>query len=255
MTAFEGFGLKGRKALVTGGARGIGKSVASALARAGADVAIADLNGAEAEKAARELGAHGVKALGVAVDVTRPDEVKRMVEAVLSAFGTIDVLFNNAGICVNEKAEEMSFASWQKVIDVNLTGVFLVAQAVGRVMIARGRGSIINTASMSGHIVNQPQPQSGYNASKAGVIMLTKSLAAEWAMHHVRVNSISPGYIATEMTKKADASWVAAWTAATPMRRMGNPEELQGAVLWLASDMAAFTTGSDVVIDGGFTCV
>jgi NAD(P)-dependent dehydrogenase (short-subunit alcohol dehydrogenase family) len=253
-TIFERFNLKGRKAIVTGGARGIGKSVAVALAQAGADVAIVDLGEAEARAAARELETHGVKAVGLAADVTRPGDVGRMVEAVLAAFGTIDVLFNNAGICVNEKAEEMSLASWQRVIDVNLTGVFLVAQAVGRVMIARGGGSIINTASMSGHIVNQPQPQCGYNASKAGVIMLTKSLAAEWAPHKVRVNSISPGYIATEMTKKA-TDWIPAWVAATPMKRMGSPEELQGAVLYLASDASSFTTGSDMVIDGAFTCI
>jgi NAD(P)-dependent dehydrogenase (short-subunit alcohol dehydrogenase family) len=107
---------------------------------------------------------------------------------------------------------------------------------------------------MSGHIVNQPQPQCGYNASKAGVIMLTKSLAAEWAPYKVRVNSISPGYIATEMTKKA-TDWIPAWVAATPMKRMGSPEELQGAVLYLASDASSFTTGSDVVIDGAFTCI
>jgi NAD(P)-dependent dehydrogenase (short-subunit alcohol dehydrogenase family) len=254
MTIFERFSLKDKKALVTGGARGIGKSVSHALAQAGADTAIVDLNVAEAAKTARELEAHGVRALAVEADVTKPDQVNRTIEAVLGAFGRIDVLFNNAGICINEKAEEMSFASWQKVIDVNLTGVFLVAQAVGRVMIEKGGGSIINTASMSGHIVNQPQPQCGYNASKAGVIMLTKCLAAEWAPHRVRVNSISPGYIATEMTLKGTA-WMPAWIAATPLKRMGNPEELQGAVLYLASDASTFTTGSDIVIDGAFTCI
>jgi NAD(P)-dependent dehydrogenase (short-subunit alcohol dehydrogenase family) len=254
MTIFERFSLKDKKALVTGGARGIGKSVSHALAQAGADTAIVDLNVAEAAKTARELEAHGVRALAVEADVTKPDQVNRTIEAVLGAFGRIDVLFNNAGICINEKAEEMSFASWQKVIDVNLTGVFLVAQAVGRVMIEKGGGSIINTASMSGHIVNQPQPQCGYNASKAGVIMLTKCLAAEWAPHRVRVNSISPGYIATEMTLKGTA-WMPAWIAATPLKRMGKPEELQGAVLYLASDASTFTTGSDIVIDGAFTCI
>jgi NAD(P)-dependent dehydrogenase (short-subunit alcohol dehydrogenase family) len=254
MTIFDRFNLKGKKALVTGGARGIGKSVSDALAQAGADTAIVDLNLTEAAKTARGLETHGVRALAVEADVTKPEQVSRMIEAVLRAFGTIDVLFNNAGICVNEKAEEMSFASWQKVIDVNLTGVFLVAQAAGRVMIKKGGGSIINTASMSGHIVNQPQPQCGYNASKAGVIMLTKCLAAEWAPHKVRVNSISPGYIATEMTLKGTA-WMPAWIAATPLKRMGNPEELQGAVLYLASDASTFTTGSDIVIDGAFTCI
>lgn len=250
----EKFNLKGKKAFVTGGARGIGKSVSIALAQSGADIAIVDRDIEEAEKTAKEIAAYGVQTIAVKTDVTDPADVNRMIETILSAFGTIDIAFNNAGICINEKAEEMSFESWKKVIDINLTGVFLTAQAAGRVMIKNGKGSIINTASMSGHIVNYPQPQCAYNASKAGVIMLTKSLAVEWAPYNVRVNSISPGYIATEMTKKA-VDWIPTWVSSTPVKRMGNPEELQGAVLYLASDASSFTTGSDMVIDGAFTCV
>ena len=196
------FMLTGKKAFVTGGARGIGKSASIAMAQAGADIAIVDKDIEEAEKTAKEIAAYGVKAIAVKADVTNPDDVNKMIETILSAFGTIDIAFNNAGICINEKAEEMSYESWRKVIDINLTGVFLTAQAAGRVMIKNRKGSIINTASMSAHIVNYPQPQCAYNASKAGVIMLTKSLALEWAPYNVRVNSISPGYIATEMTKK-----------------------------------------------------
>lgn len=254
MDIIEKFKLKGKKAYVTGGARGIGKCAAIALAQAGADIAIVDWDIQEAEKTAKELEVYGVKTIAVKTDVTKPDDVDRMIDAILKAFGTIDIAFNNAGICINEKAEEMSFEAWKKVIDVNLTGVFLTSQAVGRVMIKNGKGTIINTASMSGHIVNYPQPQSAYNASKAGVIMLTKSLAVEWAPHNVRVNSISPGYIATEMTLKA-INWIPSWVESTPVKRMGNPEELQGAIVYLASDVSTFTTGSDIVVDGAFTCI
>ena len=250
----EKFMLNGKKAYVTGGARGIGKSVSIGLAQAGADIAIVDKDIVEAEKTAKELKVYGVKTIAVQTDVTNPDDVNRMIDTILKAFGTIDIAFNNAGICINEKAEEMSFESWKKVIDINLTGVFLTAQAAGRIMIRNGKGSIINTASMSGHIVNYPQPQCAYNASKAGVIMLTKSLAVEWAPYNVRVNSISPGYIATEMTLKA-TNWIPSWVESTPARRMGNPEELQGAVIYLASDASTFTTGTDIVVDGAFICV
>jgi NAD(P)-dependent dehydrogenase (short-subunit alcohol dehydrogenase family) len=180
--------------------------------------------------------------------------VDRMIAEILKKFGTIDIAYNNAGICVNEKAEEMSYENWKRVIDINLTGIFLTARAAGRVMIKNRKGSIINTASMSGHIVNTPQPQSGYNASKAGVILLTKSLAVEWAPYNVRVNSISPGYIGTKMTLSA-TQWIPAWEAVTPVKRMGRPEELTAALVYLAGDGATFTTGTDLVIDGAFTCV
>lgn len=254
MSITDKFQLNGKKAFVTGGARGIGKSAAIALAQSGADVAIVDRDLDEAMKTTKEIESYGIKAIAVKADVTNPDDVNQMIATILDAFGTIDIAFNNAGICINEKAEDMSFESWKKVIDVNLTGVFLTSQAAGRVMIKNGKGSIINTASMSGHIVNLPQPQCAYNASKAGVIMLTKSLAIEWAPYHVRVNSISPGYIATEMTLKA-TEWIPSWLEASPVKRMGNPEELQGAIIYLASDASTFTTGSDMVIDGAFTCI
>ncbi len=254
MDIISKFNLKGKKAYVTGGARGIGKCTAIALAEAGADIAIVDMDILEAEKTVRELEVHGVKSIALKTDVTNPDDVNNMIDTILEAFGTIDIAFNNAGICSNVKAEEMSYEAWKKVIDVNLTGVFLTSQAVGRVMIKNGKGSIINTASMSGHIVNTPQPQSAYNASKAGVIMLTKSLAVEWAPYNIRVNCISPGYIGTEMTLKA-TNWIPSWIQATPVKRMGTPEELQGAVIYLASDASSFTTGSDIVIDGAFTCI
>ena len=249
----ESFNLTGKKAFISGGARGIGKSVAHAFAEAGADVAIVDMDLDTARKTAAELEREGIRAIAVRTDVSDPTDVDRMIEAILDEFGTIDIAFNNAGVCVNEKAEEMSFENWKRVIDINLTGIFLTARAAGKVMIKNGGGSIINTASMSGHIVNVPQPQCAYNASKAGVIMLTKSLAVEWAPYNVRVNSISPGYIGTEMTLKA-VDWIPEWEALTPMNRMGRPEELAAAVVYLAGYGASFTTGTDLVIDGAFTC-
>ncbi len=248
------FSLNGKKAYVTGGASGIGKSISIALAQSGADVAIVDRNLLEAEKAAKEVALCGVKTVALKADVSDPEDVNKMMDSILNAFGTLDIAFNNAGICECSKAEDMTYDSWMRVINVNLTGVFLTSQAAGRVMIKKGSGSIINTASMSGHIVNDPQRQCAYNASKAGVIMLTKSLAVEWAPYNVRVNCISPGYIATNMTKKEDPL-VPTWLAVTPMKRLGTPEELQGIVVYLASDASTFTTGSDIVIDGGFTCV
>lgn len=249
-----GFNLEGRKVFITGGARGIGKTAGIFFAKAGCDVAVVDLNYDLARETAEELKDLGTSSFAVACDVTDPVQVDSMIEVVLKKFGRLDAAFNNAGICINENAEEMSYESWKKVIDVNLTGVFLTAQAAGKAMIANRKGSIINTASMSGHIVNYPQPQCAYNVSKAGVIMLTKSMAAEWAKYNVRVNSISPGYISTEMTLKVK-DLIPGWVESTPMKRMGAPDELAGAVLYLASDLSAFTTGSDIVIDGAFTCL
>lgn len=253
MSITEKLSLKGKKAFVTGGARGIGKSVSIALAEAGADIAIVDMDLQGALNTVKDLSAIGVKSIAVKADVTNPADVDNMIKTILDEFGTLDIAFNNAGICINEKAEEMSFESWKRVIDINLTGVFLTAQAAGRVMIKNKKGSIINTASMAAHIVCYPQPQCAYNASKAGVIQLTKSLAAEWAPYNVRVNCISPGYILTEMTAKS-THWIPTWVERTPMNRMGNPDELQGAVVYLASDASTYTTGADIIIDGAFCC-
>lgn len=254
MNALKSFDLTGRKAFVTGGAKGIGKAAALAFAEAGADVAIVDLDMQSAEETVAELRALGVRSIAVRTEITDPDDVDRMMASILKEFGTVDIAFNNAGICVNETAEDMSYENWKRVIDVNLTGVFLTARAAGRVMIKNRKGSIINTASMSGHIVNVPQPQCAYNASKAGVILLTKSLAVEWAPYNIRVNSISPGYIGTKMTLSS-TQWIPIWESRTPLKRLGRPEELTAALVYLAGDGASFTTGSDIVIDGAFTCV
>lgn len=257
MGIIEKLRLDGKVCYVTGGARGIGKSVATAFAEAGADVAIVDVDLEEARKTAKEIAdVNGVRCIAIRTDVTNKEEVDAMINEIVDTFGKLDVAFNNAGICINESAEEMSFESWKKVIDINLTGVFLTAQAAGKVMLEQGYGSIINTASMSAHIVNVPQPQCAYNASKAGVIMLTKSMAVEWAKRNVRVNCISPGYIGTDLikTKPELQALVSEWNKIAPMGRIGTPEELQAICVYLAGDSSPFTTGSDFVVDGAFTC-
>lgn len=211
----------------------------------------------EAKKTAAELAEnHGIQTLAIQTDVTKPEEVDAMVAQVVDTWGRLDVAFCNAGICMNVPAEEMTYEQWKKVIDINMTGVFLTAQAAGKVMLKQGSGSIINTASMSAHIVNVPQPQCSYNASKAGVIQLTKSLAIEWAKRGVRVNCISPGYIGTELTLNSPSlkPLIEQWNAMAPLGRMGKPDELQSICVYLAGDTSTFTTGSDFVVDGAFTC-
>ena len=179
-----------------------------------------------------------------------------MVKQVVEEFGGLDFCHNNAGICINAPAEEMTYEQWYKVININLNGIFLTDIAAGKYMLAHGGGSIINTASMSAHIVNVPQPQCAYNASKAGVIQLTKSLAIEWAKRGVRVNCISPGYIGTELTLNSPTliPLIEKWNEMAPLGRMGKPEELESICVYLAGDTSTFTTGSDFVIDGAFTC-
>jgi NAD(P)-dependent dehydrogenase (short-subunit alcohol dehydrogenase family) len=258
MGIIEKLRLDNKKAFVTGGARGIGYSIAEALAEAGADVAVVDMDEETAKKSAEEIAAAtGRKTLAIKADVTQKADVDAMIERLLKEFGRIDAAFCNAGICMNIPAAEMTLEEWNKVIAINLTGVFLTAQAAGKVMIRQGGGSIITTASMSAHIVNVPQPQCSYNASKAAVIQLTKSLAVEWALKNVRVNSISPGYIGTALTLNSPAlkPLIEQWNAMAPLKRLGRPEELQAIAVYLAGDSSAFTTGSDFIIDGAFTCI
>lgn len=249
------FTLRGKVAVVTGGYQGIGKVVAGYLADAGADVAIFDLADASAVAAgiARE---YGVRAKAYICDVTNPEAVRASIAAAAADFGGLDALFNNAGICIHEDALDVTPEKWLKVIDVNLNGVFYVAREFARHLVESGHtGSIVNTASMSGSIVNVPQGQASYNASKAAVKHLTKSLAVEWAKKGIRVNSISPGYIRTEMTGNVRQDWQDLWVSSIPFGRMGTPEELAGAVIYLLSDASSYTSGHDLVIDGCFTAV
>lgn len=257
MGIIEKMRLDGKTAFVTGGARGIGKSVATALCEAGCNVAIVDVDLEEAGKTVSELERLGTGVIAVQCDVTNQDQVNDMVAAIVACFGSLDVAFCNAGICTNYPAEEMTLEQWKRVIDVNLTGVFLTAQAAGKQMIKQGGGSIIATASMSAHIVNVPQPQCAYNASKAGVKQLVKSLAVEWAQKNVRVNSISPGYIGMDLVLSSPTlvPLIEQWKQVSPMGRIGRPDELQAMVVYLAGDASSFTTGSDFVVDGAFTSI
>lgn len=251
MNIIDRFKLDGKKAYVTGGARGIGKSAAIGLAQAGADVAIVDLDMEAAEKTAEEIASYGIKAIAIKADISVPGDVDAMMKKILDTYGTIDVAFNNAGICINKNAMEMSLEEWRKVIDINLTGMFLTTKAAGEVMIRNKKGSIINTASMAGHVIPEPQCHCAYSASKAGVIQLSKALAMEWAVYNVRVNCLSPGYTATELTKQVASPY---WSERTPLKRLGDPEDMQGAIIYLASDASLYTTGIDIVVDGGYCC-
>ena len=249
------FSLEGAVAVVTGGGRGLGEEFCLAFARAGAHVVVAELDGETAERTAQKVRDMGGRAVACETDVRRRDSVRSMVERSISELGKIDILMNNAGICIWSPSESMTDQEWGDVIDVNLTGVFLCCQEVGRHMIEQRSGRIINIASMSGLIVNRPQPQVSYNVSKAGVIMLTKSLAAEWTKFNIRVNAIAPGYIATKMTQQYldQPEYHEEWTGLTPMGRAGQPEELGPLAVYLASEASGYVTGSVVVIDGGYT--
>jgi NAD(P)-dependent dehydrogenase (short-subunit alcohol dehydrogenase family) len=255
----ERFRLDGRVALVTGGAQGIGRAFAHALGEAGAKVAVVDLAADKADDVTNELSNKGIEAITVTADVSSADQVQKMVDTVVDKWGTLTIGVNNAGIGDWTAAEDVTGANWDKMMNLNLKGVFLCAQAEGRVMLKAGYGKIINTASMSGHIVNTPQKQVVYNTSKAGVLHLTRSLAAEWAARGVRVNSISPGYTRTQLVDDLlqtpeGKEMLPHWLSFTPMNRMAEVTDLQGAVVYLAAEASDFMTGHDLVIDGGY-CV
>ena len=254
MSSLDLFRLDGRTALVTGGGQGIGRGYVHALAEAGASVAVVDINSATAHQVSDEIIKLGKESIPIVADVLSTDDVKRMVSTVIDEWGKIDIAVNNAGRVIWSKAEEVSEEDWDKVINLNLKGVFLCAQAEAKAMIPNKYGKIINTASMSASIVNRPQSQASYNASKAGVVHLTKSLAAEWAQHGIRVNCISPGYIITPLSTAPEVSKLKPlWTELTPLGRLGQVEDLKGAIVFLASDASDFMTGHDMIIDGGYT--
>ncbi len=252
---FERFSLKDRVAVVTGAGRGIGLEIARALGEAGATVVIAEINEANGQKAAKQLSEMGHQSDFLPLDVTDSVAVGRAADMVIKNYGKVDVLVNNAGYANNIDAIQYADDDYYRLMRINLDGVFFCCRSFGRHMTAARRGSIVNIGSMSGIIVNKPQPQAPYNASKAGVHMLTKSFACEWASFGVRVNALAPGYIATEMTSvgRSNAEWYRCWTDMTPMGRCGEASEVASAVLFLASDAASYVTGSVLSVDGGYT--
>ena len=244
------FSLDGRRAVVTGGAAGIGRAIATVLAEGGARVTIADRDLAAAEATAAALGAEALR-----LDVTDPAEAEA-VAARYTQTGAPDILVNNAGIVHNAPSLDVDLADWRRVIDVNLHGVFHTARAFGRHMVAAGSGSVVNISSICGEVAVHPQPQAAYNAAKAGVNLLTRSLAVEWA-GRVRVNAVAPGYTATELTLlgRSKPEWVETWLAAIPMGRLAEPREIALAVAFHASDAASYVTGTVLTVDGGYTAL
>jgi NAD(P)-dependent dehydrogenase (short-subunit alcohol dehydrogenase family) len=253
-TILDRFRLTGRRALVTGGARGLGRTIVQALAEAGADVAIASRSQAACESAATEIAAAtGRRALAFSADVTQADEVERLMREVAAALGPIDILVNNAGINVRGPSEQLSEADWDAVIDTNLKGPFLCARAVGVGMRERGWGRVINLGSIMGVVALAGR--SPYAASKAGVINLTRVLALEWAGTGVTANALCPGAFGTEMNRQLlnDPVKYQEFVRRIPMGRWGELDEIAGAALFLASDAASYVTGSALFVDGGWT--
>ena len=255
MGLLDKFSLAGKVALVTGGGTGIGRAVARGLAEAGADIALAGRTPATLVESAAAIEALGRSVLTVTCDVTDATSVNSMVESVTERFGQLDVAFNNAGAFGWISGYDVPEAEWDRIVDTNLKGVFLCMQAEARWMRLHGGGKIINNASMSGSIANHPQRQSTYNASKAGCIHLTKSLAAEWISDGIYCNCISPGYILTDRAA-ANAETKAVrdyWHQITPIGRSGQMDEMAGAVLFLASPASDFVVGLDLIADGGYS--
>jgi NAD(P)-dependent dehydrogenase (short-subunit alcohol dehydrogenase family) len=251
--------LAGRVAVVTGGARGLGHSMARALGRQGVDIGLVDLLD-QVHGSAQSLAADlGVRSVGATADVTSAGDVAAAFAHIGAELGSPSLLVNAAGITLWEDSLEVTPGDWRKVIDINLTGTFLCCQALGRACRDGGHpGAIVNVSSMSGRVVNVPQHQASYNASKAAVDQLTKSLAVEWAQLGVRVNAVAPGYFLSDMTRQfteANPELAQRWREMIPVGRMGEPQDLDGLVTFLCSDASAYIVGQSIVIDGAYTAV
>lgn len=246
--------IDGRVAVVTGGNGHLGRECARALAEWGARVVVCDIDVGAADRAASYLRDCGLEARAWSFDVTNLASVQRAAAEIHAEFGSIDILVANAGIVRNVAAEDMSPADWNEVIDVNLNGVFWCDQSFGRYMLEQGTGCIVNISSIAGTVSLYPQNQVSYNASKAAVDLLTKSLAGEWARRGVRVNAVAPTYIETAMTQRGvSEGWGQAWLDRTPMKRMGRASEIGAVVHFLASDAASLLTGAVIAADAGYT--
>jgi NAD(P)-dependent dehydrogenase (short-subunit alcohol dehydrogenase family) len=253
MGVLDAFDLQGQVAVVTGGNTGLGEAFVKALVDVGAHVAIAARSRARSQQVVDEIVAAGGHAIAVEMDVREPEQVERMLTEVTEQLGPVDILVNNAGLCYHRAAAEVPRAEWLDVFEVNVHGLWYCAQMVGQQMISRRRGVIINIGSISAMIVNRPQMQPAYNASKAAVHQLTKSLAAEWAPYNVRVNALAPGYVKTAMAPVDQPEFRRHWIEDAPMQRYALPEELGPSLVYLASTASSFMTGSVLVVDGGYT--
>ena len=253
MTVLDRFNLAGRTALVTGATRGLGRAFARALAEAGANIVIHGRDAAAAAEVKQEIDGLGRSSYVVLGDLVGPDNAEAVAAAAVQAAGHIDILVNNAGACVHRDALDVAPDEWSHVIDTNLNALWYMSQAVGRQMVDRGAGVIVNVGSMSGFIVNRPQMQPAYNASKAAVHHLTRSLAAEWAPKGVRVNALAPGYIKTDMSPVDEPQFQRYWIEDAPQQRYATPDELGPAMVFLASDASSFMSGTILVVDGGYT--
>jgi len=242
-------GLKDKVALITGGARGIGRAIALAFAREGADIAIADVNQEEAEKTAKDIEALGRKSLPILMDVTNYAKVEEALNKILDKFGKVDILVNNAGITKDSLLLRMNEADWDAVINVNLKGTFNCTKAVSKAMIKQHSGKIINIASIIGIIGNAGQ--ANYSASKAGIIALTKTAAKELATRNINVNAVAPGFIQTEMTARLSEDIKQKMKEAIPLNKFGSPDDVAAVCLFLASEAANYITGQTIVVDGG----
>ncbi|ETN45965.1 uncharacterized protein HMPREF1541_00147 [Cyphellophora europaea CBS 101466] len=253
-SVFQMFSMKGKVTIITGGSGGIGYEVARGLAEAGSDVALWYHKSTNASKLAASLEKDfGVKSKAYQCDVAEYDQVKATVDAVVQDFGRLDVMIANAGIPSKAGGLDDKLENWHRVVNVDYNGAYYCARVAGEIFRKQGSGNLIFTASMSGHAANVPQQQACYNACKAGVIHLAKSLAVEWA-GFARVNAVSPGYIDTAISADCAFEMKEAWYELTPQKRDADPRELKGVYLYLASDASTYTTGADIVVDGGYTC-
>ena len=252
---FPGYGLEGKVAVVTGSGQGLGKWIALGLAQSGADILVADLVAENASQTAQEIEKMGRRSVFAEVDVGDPEAVKGMMELAQRELGNPDILVNNAGINIHKKAMDITPEDFDRIVRVNSRGVYFCSQAAARLMIPRNRGKIINIASAAAFLVRAGIPNSVYAMTKAGIVMLTKALAEEWAQYHVNVNAVAPGYFATPLVadRLKDPEVSRSIVESTPLKRVGGPKDIMGAVVFLASEASDFITGQTISVDGGRT--